>query len=81
MTKALPGVQPEPPKEPEEKTYRVVGPHAVHGVKPGGLVKLRLSEVREDALVKGGHLRLHVPPKPEPPKPTPKPPSGAKGAR
>lgn len=71
-----PAVQPPRPVviEPESKRYKVVGPHRVSEVDPGGCVDLVLTEAVERVLIESGHLavcprpcREHEPPvEPEP---------------
>lgn len=52
---------------PSLKSYLVVGPKEVEGVKHGGIVELELTRAQENWLIEAGHIELAPEPAPEPP--------------
>lgn len=47
---------PEPPV-PAAEVYRVIGPHIVHGTKPGKTFAAVLPADQRAALIEGGHIK------------------------
>lgn len=53
---APPARQPDPPEEPRDRTFMVVGPREVGGKRTGELVTLCLTDAAEAALIEAGHI-------------------------
>lgn len=63
LRQAPPGRQPEPPEEPRDRTYVVVGPRPVGDKVKGEEVTLCLTDAAEAALIEAGHIeRVKVAP-------------------
>lgn len=47
----------KPAYTPDTRDYVVIGPHAVHGVETGGVIKLDAAHGSTAALIEAGHIK------------------------
>lgn len=48
-----------------KRTYKVVGPHAVHHTAPGGMFTKVLDPAQEEFLIRVGHIEIVAASKPD----------------